>query len=196
MTSLVNFIPSSTFAPGSPLSAIAGAVEPNNVNVDALADGVTAFDAAEAGPVPIAFVAVTTNVYAVPFVSELTVVDVAGGVPVTVVGVCAVAPMNGVTVYDVIALPLFAGADQLTVADAFPAVAVTAVGAPGAVGAGPEGVTAFDAADAAPAPKTLAAVTANVYAVPFFSPVTVSVVAFDLNVCAARALVPMYGVMT
>jgi hypothetical protein len=51
-------------------------------------------------------------------VSPLTVVDVAGGLPVTVTGVCAVEPMNGVTVYLVIVLPpLFDGAVQLTVAD-------------------------------------------------------------------------------
>ena len=60
--------------------------------------GVTAFDAAEAGPVPTALVAVTVKVYAVPLVSPVTVVVVAGGLPVTVVGVCAVVPMNGVTV--------------------------------------------------------------------------------------------------
>jgi hypothetical protein len=34
----------------------------------------------------------------VPLVSPLTVACVAGGLPVTVVGACAVAPMNGVTV--------------------------------------------------------------------------------------------------
>ena len=34
----------------------------------------------------------------VPLVSPLTVALVAGGFPVTVVGVCAVVPMNGVTV--------------------------------------------------------------------------------------------------
>ena len=132
-------MPSSTFAPGSPLSPITGTVEPNNVNAGALATGVTELDAADGGPVPIEFVAVTTNVYAVPFVNPLTVADVAGGVPVIVVGVCATAPINGVIVYDVIALPLFAGAVQLTVADAFPAPADTAVGASGAVGAMPEG---------------------------------------------------------
>jgi hypothetical protein len=64
----------------------------------AVADGVTAFEAADAGPVPAALVAVTLNVYAVPFVRPLTVAVVAGGLPVTVVGVCAVVPMNGVTV--------------------------------------------------------------------------------------------------
>ena len=58
----------------------------------------TAFDGVEAGPVPTALVAVTLNVYAVPLVSPVTVVVVAGGLPVTVVGVCAVVPMNGVTV--------------------------------------------------------------------------------------------------
>jgi len=34
----------------------------------------------------------------VPFVSPVTVAVVAGGLPVTVVAGCAVAPMNGVTV--------------------------------------------------------------------------------------------------
>jgi len=62
------------------------------------AAGVTEFEDAEEGPVPMALVAVTLNVYAVPFVSPLTVAVVAGGLPVTVVGVCAVVPMNGVTV--------------------------------------------------------------------------------------------------
>ena len=67
-----------------------------------------------------------------PLVSPVTVVEVAGGLPVTVTGVCAVEPMNGVTVYLVIVLPpLLDGAVQLTVADPLPAVAVTPVGAPG-----------------------------------------------------------------
>ena len=60
--------------------------------------GVTGLDGAEAGPVPIALVAATVKVYAVPLVSPVTVVLVAGGLPVTVVGVCAVVPMYGVTV--------------------------------------------------------------------------------------------------
>src|SRR5215471_7113627 len=59
-------------------------------------DGVTALDGAEAGPVPMALVAVTVNVYVVPLVSPVMVVLVAGGDPVTVVGGCAVEPMNGV----------------------------------------------------------------------------------------------------
>ena len=60
--------------------------------------GVTAFDGDDSGPVPIAFVAVTVNVYAVPLVRLLIVALVAGGDPVTVVGVCAAEPMYGVTV--------------------------------------------------------------------------------------------------
>ena len=45
--------------------------------------------------------------------------------------VCATAPTNGVTVYDVIGLPPSTGATQLTVADASPADAATPVGASG-----------------------------------------------------------------
>jgi hypothetical protein len=37
------------------------------------ADGVTAFDGLDAGPVPTAFVAVTVNVYDVPLVKPVTV---------------------------------------------------------------------------------------------------------------------------
>jgi hypothetical protein len=48
-----------------------------DVGAPGTVDGVAAADAAEAGPVPDAFVAVTVNVYAVPFVSPLTVQEVA-----------------------------------------------------------------------------------------------------------------------
>jgi hypothetical protein len=65
--------------------------------------------------------------------SPVTVAWVAGGLPDTVTGVCAVEPMYGVTVYPVIALPPLPGAVQLTVADALPAVADTPAGAPGTV---------------------------------------------------------------
>ena len=58
---------------------------------------------------------------------------------------------------------------KLTVAWAFPPVAVPMVGAPGTV----TGVTAFEAADAAPVPAELVAVTVKVYDVPFVRPVTV-----------------------
>jgi hypothetical protein len=60
--------------------------------------GVTEFDAADAGPSPPALPAVTVNVYAVPGVSPVTVVLVAGGEPVIVLAVCATPPMRGVTV--------------------------------------------------------------------------------------------------
>ena len=88
----------------------------------------------------------------------MIVVLVAGGFPVIVVAVCAVVPMNGVIVYDEIALPLLAGAVHDTVADALPAVAATAVGVPGAVA----GVTELDAAEAADVPIAFVAVTVNV----------------------------------
>jgi hypothetical protein len=56
--------------------------------------GVTELDADDAGPVPTELVADTVNVYAVPFVSPVTV----AGLPDTVVVACAVEPMYGVTV--------------------------------------------------------------------------------------------------
>jgi hypothetical protein len=96
----------------------------------------------------------------VPFVSPVTVVEVAGGLPVTVTGVCAVVPMNGVTVYLVIVLPPLPGAVQLTVADPLPPLAVTPVGAAGAVAL--VGVTALDADDAGPVPFAFVADTVNV----------------------------------
>ena len=96
-----------------------------------------------------------------PFVSPLTVAVVAGGLPVTVVGVCAVVPMYGVTVYLVIPLPpVLVGAVQVTDADALPAGAVTPVGAPGGVGA--LGTTALDADESGPVPLALVAETLNV----------------------------------
>ena len=60
--------------------------------------GVTAFEAEEGGPVPIALVAATVNVYVVPLTRPLIATLVAGGEPETVVVVCGVAPTMGVTV--------------------------------------------------------------------------------------------------
>ena len=60
--------------------------------------GVTGDEADEAGPVPAALVADTVKVYAVPFVNPNTGAEVAGGLPDTVTGDCAVPPINGVTV--------------------------------------------------------------------------------------------------
>src|SRR5262249_15408651 len=97
--------------------------------------GITALDGAEAGPVPTALVADPVKLWLGRWVSPLPRAEPAGGLPVTVTGVCAVEPMNGVTVYLVIVLPpLLDGAVQLTVADPLPAVAVTPVGAPGTPG--------------------------------------------------------------
>ena len=76
--------------------------------------------------------------------------------------------------YPVIAAPpLLAGAAQDTTADALPAAATAPVGAPGTV----LGVTPALANDAGEVPAALAAVTVNVYAVPFVSPATVADVA-------------------
>src|SRR5947209_20508256 len=69
--------------------------------------------------------------------------------------------------------PLDAGAVNVTVACALPAIAVTPVGAPGTV----IGVTAFDGADGGPVPTALVAVTVKVYDVPLLRPVTRCVVA-------------------
>ena len=48
----------------------------------AVTTGVTLLDAVEAAPVPIALVAVTVNVYAVPLVSPVTVIGLAAPVAV------------------------------------------------------------------------------------------------------------------
>jgi hypothetical protein len=71
----------------------------------------------------------------VPFVRPVIVAVVSGGLPVTTVGVCAVEPMYGVTVYFVIALPPSDGAVQLTAACPLPGDAATEPGTPGTLGA-------------------------------------------------------------
>lgn len=118
------------------------------------APGVTEFESADGRPVPAEFVAVTVNVYAVPFVKPLTVAEVV--LPLTVADTL---PGDEVTVYDVIdAPPLEVGADQLTEACPLPAVAPTLVGAPG----GPIGVTMLEGDDAALVPAELVAVSVKV----------------------------------
>ena len=86
--------------------------------------------------------------------------------PVTVMGLDApdvlIPSGSEVTVYKIIGLPPFeTGAAKLTVARAFPAVAVTALGAPGTV-AGIVGVTLLDGLDGGPVPTALVAVTVKV----------------------------------
>lgn len=83
--------------------------------------------------------------------------------PDTVIGeadpVAVIPPGLAVAVYAVIAVPpLFAGALNITVALAFPAMAVTPVGAPGTVA----GVTPFELAEAGLVPAALVAVTVKV----------------------------------
>jgi len=118
-------------------------------------DGVTVFEAELAGPIPIAFVAVTVKEYSFPLT-----------IPVTVIGLADPVPLNPpgleVTVYPVIAdPPSLAGAVNVTVAWASPFTADTPVGAPGAVKEA-EGVTEFDVALEGPVPLALVEVTVNV----------------------------------
>ena len=65
--------------------------------------------------------------------------------------------------------PFDVGAVQLTLAWAFPGVAVTLVGAPG----GPAGDTEVEALEAELLPIMFVALTVKVYPVPFVRPVTV-----------------------
>ena len=74
-------------------------------------------EAADCGPVPTALEAETLKVYVVPAERPDTVTEVGGGDPETVVGVWAVDPMNGVTVYMVSGLPPLAGAVHETAAE-------------------------------------------------------------------------------
>ena len=80
-----NFTPSVTAEP-SPASVVEGDVKSRIVH-----SGVTAAEASDAGLDPIAFVALTRNVYAVPFSRPVIVLLVADAPTST--GVCAVAPM-------------------------------------------------------------------------------------------------------
>ncbi len=91
--------------------------------------GTTAFDCGLAALVPSAFVAVTVKVYDAPTVSPVSVRVVVEASKLS--GVWATPLRMGVTVYPVMGLPLLAGAVQVTVAAATPAVAVGAAGAAG-----------------------------------------------------------------
>jgi hypothetical protein len=92
---------------------------------------VTELLAEDAGDVPIAFVAVTVNVYAVPLLKPETVIGLEPPDAVTPPGL-------DVTVKLVIAEPpLFAGAEKVTDAEALPAVAVPIVGASGGLAPAP-----------------------------------------------------------
>jgi hypothetical protein len=115
--------------------------------------GVTLFDGADAGDVPTAFVAVTVKVYGTPFVSPVIAAPVGAGLPVTVLGARGVPPVHGVTVYDVMVEPPLFGAVHVTLAEAFPAEAVTPVGAAGAFDGGATCTVA--AREGTPVPLTM-----------------------------------------
>jgi len=129
--------------------------------------GVKALDACDAPLVPAAFVAVTVQVYASPFVK-----------PDTTTGLAAFDPVPGVPVVTgahvaekfVMRLPLLAPGVNATVADPFPGVAVTLAGAAGAAA----GVAAPDGADGKLGPLAFVATTVHVYASPFVKPATVT----------------------
>ncbi len=84
-----------------------------------------------------------------------------------------------------------AAAVHVSVACRLPATAVGAVGA-----SGTPSFTAGVGSERRPVPLAFFAATQNVYVVPLASPVTVSVVLFDLKVIAGRATAPTYGVTT
>ena len=149
------------------------------------AEGTALLDGSEALPVPAGFVAVTVNVYEVPFVRPSTVQLRAPFV------VHVFEPGEDVTVYPVTdAPPLSAGAVQDTTDETFAVdVADTAVGAPGTVA----GSAAAEAVDAVETPETFDAFTLNVYEVPLVRPVIVH--GFDRpHEIGACATVPTNGV--
>jgi hypothetical protein len=125
-------IPATSNSPANPNGSVSS--DPEAANTDSAGvtgTGVTASDAADAAPVPIAFVAVTVKVYMSPLVKPVTTIG-----PADPVAVCP--PLPGVvvsvavTVYPVITEPpSLAGAVNTTEACPSPAVAETPVGTPG-----------------------------------------------------------------
>ena len=117
--------------------------------------GVTEEDAVEEGEFPKLFVAITTNVYGVPFVRPVTMALV-----VFPSGVVAVNPPGvDVTVYDIIERPPFdAEAVHDTVTCVFPTVPLTFVGADGTT----PGIMISEGKEAIEFPKKVVAITVNV----------------------------------
>ena len=127
--------------------------------------GVTLFEAAEAGPVPIALVAVTVKVYAVPLVSPVITWECRGA------GV-AVHPAGRIRRHRVASDRTAAVVGRRGEAHRRLRIA-RGGGADGRARQGPvAGVTLFEAAEAGPVPIALVALTVKVYAVPLVSPVT------------------------
>jgi hypothetical protein len=121
------------------------------VGVDATGIGVTDADGEDAALVPLVFVAVTVNVYAVLFVKPVTRIGLDAPEPVIESG-------DDVTVYPLIAAPPFAGATNDTEDCALAVVPTTEDGASGTVFT----VTELVAVDAAAFPFAFPAVTVNV----------------------------------
>ena len=122
------------------------------VGASGVVAGVTALDALDALLVPAAFVAVTVNVYVVPFVRPVMTI---GEDPADAVN----PPGLDVTVYEVILdPPLFPGAEKVIVATPLLAVATPIVGASGTF----DGMTILLGDDAFPVPAAFVAVTVNV----------------------------------
>jgi hypothetical protein len=126
--------------------SLLGAVQPTNADFESACavapvgapgadapSGVTELDGADSGPEPAGFDACTMKVYEGPPLSPVTVVLVAGGEPVIVLGVWAVEPMYGVILYEA-TVPLD-GAVHDTFAEEGPGVAVTPVTCPGGLAA-------------------------------------------------------------
>lgn len=132
--------------------ALSAAVATRFAGASGMVAGVTELLAPDDVLVPIAFVAVTVNVYAVPFVRPVIVI---GDEPPEAVN----PPVLEVTVYEIIAEPpLLPGAEKTTLASPFPSVAVPIVGAPGTVA----GTIELLVAEAVLVPAEFVAVTVNV----------------------------------
>jgi hypothetical protein len=135
--------------------------------------GVTAIEGKERGLVSCEFVAVTLNVYALPFIKPVTLAVVA--VPAFTVGLAS-APKYGITVYLIIAEdPGVLEGFHLTVADAFSGSAIISVGAEGATGGA---VSVLLSKPSAVAVKLFSFVTIrrNLYSVPYSKLLTVALV--------------------
>ena len=118
-----------------------------------MACGVTLLEVAPGPLLNAVFVAVTVNVYDLPFVSPDTVSGLLEPVAVRPSG------LEFATYLAIGEPPSPAGGLKLTIACPFPATAATFCGA---VGFPTCGVTALEAADAGPAPRLLVACTVKV----------------------------------
>lgn len=133
-------------------------------------DGVTADEAVDCAEVPIALLAVTLNVYGVPFVNPV-ISQVSVGATVVHVPAETFPDVYAVAVYPVTSEPReSSGASHETVAVVLPLTAVTFRGSEGAAFTD----ALVDAVDAEEVPAALVAVTVNVYAVPATNPVETS----------------------